>query len=978
MYWSSIIWSSYDPSYCYGHDEPTISYVSTAPGSGEDARFEVALPADGPTFTVGDFLATVWFGGTVHDVDSLDAQAFLEFQFYPAPPVYTGSNSGVQDCTSDGSFDPAYTPGSNEWFACAIVWQIDENNGGVEDAAFAGPLDSAGSTDAILVMHSNDELWVNYSGIADSSSQGWKISVNDSTDGTGGSVTLVNGGLVLSPEYSTAAAGNTLLWGASNPGAIAFAYEIGHSLNPAIPETGYYGACYPGDGVCDSYWPGEWAQAGQMDLELPVVGSAGATTYPTQIKFSSSQGGEEWINETTYSTCGYPQASTSTNCLYPWYQYRSGSYGFTFDTSNVTNETYNYGAWYQFPSTLNGEGQWNGRTVAAPWGSFATTISPLDAKVDFNRLGETDPLTVAANGTAGGQFEEGPYWFNVSASGCTSISTFVYIKTGASDNIPGSLSCGGHPPLSATAGATPTSGDSPLTVDFTGAGAGGSDSYTYGWAFGDGVTSNLQDPSHTYSSAGSYSAVLTVTDSADSDTAAASVQISVAGAVSASATANVTSGPINLSVRFTGDGSGGTPGYSYLWMFGDGQTSTARDPIHVYTSIGTFVAVLNVTDSKGKYALASVTIHTSAQTSYTVWFNETDLPAGTNWNVSIGSSTVSGSGTSLQFSVFNGSYAYLVRDANSSLRPVAAHGTFRVAGANESIFPVFEAVNFTVSFTATGLPSGSDWSVRLGNEIKTTITSGSAPSTFQFNETNASYPYEVTVPAGLVADPPSGEVGVAGGNISVEVAVSEETYSVTFTAVGLPSEVSWGITVHGVEQNSTTNESVVHASDGTFEFSVVPPGGYSASPAEGNVTVSNANQTVTITFSVVVYAVTFTETGLPNGTSWSLTLLGIVHGVAGTSYSTTLANGSYDYSVSGSGGYSPQTKSGTVHVAGQPMTVTVPFTAPASPSSPSSNPISVTTILIAIAAVGAIAAGTIIYLVGARRRKSPPTPPPAT
>jgi hypothetical protein len=266
----------------------------------------------------------------------------------------------------------------------------------------------------------------------------------------------------------------------------------------------------------------------------------------------------------------------------------------------------------------------------------------------------------------------------------------------------------------------------------------------------------------------------------------------------------------------------------------------------------------------------------------------------------------------------------------------------------------------------------------LGNEIKITVTTGSGPSTFKFNDTNGSYPFQVTVPAGLVADPSSGSVGVTGANASVDIAVSEATFAVTFVAAGLPTGLSWGVTFHGVLQNSTTNESVVHASDGTFEFTVVPPAGYSASPAKGNVTVDNANQTVTVTFTVVVYAVTFTETGLPNGTPWNLTLLGIVHGVAGTSYSTTLANGSYNYSVSGSAGYSPQTKSGMVHVAGQPMTVTVPFTGPAPPSSPSSNPISVTTILIAVAAVGAIAAGTVIYLVGARRRKSPPTPPPAT
>lgn len=82
------------------------------------------------------------------------------------------------------------------------------------------------------------------------------------------------------------------------------------------------------------------------------------------------------------------------------------------------------------------------------------------------------------------------------------------------------------PPLVATASATTTSGTAPLTVAFSGSASGGTSPYTYSWVFGDGGTSTQQNPSHTYQRAGSFNAVLTVTDSA-SRTSTKSVSISV-------------------------------------------------------------------------------------------------------------------------------------------------------------------------------------------------------------------------------------------------------------------------------------------------------------------------------------------------------------------------------------------------------------------------------------------------------------------
>jgi glucose/arabinose dehydrogenase/PKD repeat protein len=80
----------------------------------------------------------------------------------------------------------------------------------------------------------------------------------------------------------------------------------------------------------------------------------------------------------------------------------------------------------------------------------------------------------------------------------------------------------------AVASGTPTSGPTPLTVQFSSAGSNDPDGdpITYAWAFGDGTTSTAPNPSKVYNTAGNYTAVLTVRDPGGK-TGTASVPVSV-------------------------------------------------------------------------------------------------------------------------------------------------------------------------------------------------------------------------------------------------------------------------------------------------------------------------------------------------------------------------------------------------------------------------------------------------------------------
>ena len=156
---------------------------------------------------------------------------------------------------------------------------------------------------------------------------------------------------------------------------------------------------------------------------------------------------------------------------------------------------------------------------------------------------------------------------------------------------------GGTAPVAAFSGA-PVSGDVPLTVTFTDASANSPTSWS--WTFGDGGTSTAQNPVYEYTSAGTYTVVLAVSNSYGSDTETKTDYISVTEPSNppvAAFTGSPTSGEVPLTVTFA-DASTNNP-TSWSWDFGDGGTSTAQNPSYEYVTMGTYTVELTVTNAYG-------------------------------------------------------------------------------------------------------------------------------------------------------------------------------------------------------------------------------------------------------------------------------------------------------------------------------------------------------------------------------------------
>lgn len=134
-----------------------------------------------------------------------------------------------------------------------------------------------------------------------------------------------------------------------------------------------------------------------------------------------------------------------------------------------------------------------------------------------------------------------------------------------------------------------TSVSNNLVVNFTNTTVNGT---TYSWAFGNGQTSTLSNPSVTYASAGTYQVCLTATNGCGSQQFCQ--QVTVTNCVVP--TAGFTRTTNFLSATFTNTSTGAT---SYLWNFGDGGTSTQANPGHTYTSAGTYNVCLTATNACG-------------------------------------------------------------------------------------------------------------------------------------------------------------------------------------------------------------------------------------------------------------------------------------------------------------------------------------------------------------------------------------------
>lgn len=223
-------------------------------------------------------------------------------------------------------------------------------------------------------------------------------------------------------------------------------------------------------------------------------------------------------------------------------------------------------------------------------GATSTAQNPVHV---FNNSGSKTVILAASNGVVARKKTLRVAVFAAKSAGTSILSTLSPSFTSA--------------PLFPIAG---------QTVQFTDTTTGAPSSWQ--WNFGDGTTSNTQNPSHSYAAAGSYNVSLMVNSGSGSKTYSSTVTVK-SPEVPLGASFSYTPGlpTPGQAVNFT-DASKGNP-TSWQWDFGDGIKDTSENPSHIYAAAGSYGVTLTISAGSD-----------STSTSTTITIGQSDVITATS------------------------------------------------------------------------------------------------------------------------------------------------------------------------------------------------------------------------------------------------------------------------------------------------------------------------------------------------------------
>jgi len=275
---------------------------------------------------------------------------------------------------------------------------------------------------------------------------------------------------------------------------------------------------------------------------------------------------------------------------------------------------------------------------------------------------------------------------------------------------------------------------------------------------------------------------------------------------------------------------------------GTSPSSAVWDPGHSY---------VYVTDSDS-HNVSVVAI------AYGVEFNETGLPSGASWSVTLGSRPATTTGSSILFGELPATLNYSATGpAGYRLISATPGSPITVTDAGILVNLAFARASnatYALTFVETGLRSscgGSpQWSVTVNNTTET-----STSNRIGFSEPNGTYSYVISGPWGytVVSSVPVSPVTINGSAVTVQVTFSKgggtSSWTLTFSESGLRPGTTWCVTVGATLCSGSGEIRFSGLASGTYSFTVSPVSGYTAQPSAGTVTIAGQNVIVRIQFT---------------------------------------------------------------------------------------------------------------------------------
>lgn len=511
--------------------------------------------------------------------------------------------------------------------------------------------------------------------------------------------------------------------------------------------------------------------------------------------------------------------------------------------------------------------------------------------------------------------------------------------------------------------AAPTEGAAPLEVYFLDKSAGEISKWL--WSFGDGSSSTDRNPKHTYTTPGTYTVALTVTDSQGNSNKKTRTDYITVNA-SAGFTGSPTSGVAPLTVQFQAASATGVTSWS--WNFGDGQTSTEPNPRHTYTNPGQYTVSLTVTDSLGTRTetkpdyitvtpitgvLADFTAApTSGPTPLSVDFTDKSQGEITSWNWDFGDGGTSTEQNPRHTYMTPGSFTVSLTvtgpngtDTKTQADAIFASGQFPVPVADFQAVPLTGPAPLTVNFTddSTGRVTSWEWKFGDGStsdeqnpqhiyqnpgEYTVTLTVDGPNGT---DSIVREYYIKVTAAgppppsAGFTADPTSGPVPL--------------TVQFTDQSTGEITSWEWNFGDSGEGRTSTQqNPRHTYTAPGiyTVSLTVRGPGGADIRIETGYITVVQTPSTAPFAqFTAIPTAgsaplsVQFSDESVGEINSWLWNFGDGDNSTQQNPSHTYLTPGRYDVSltVTGPGGFGSRTKTSYIAVTETDTSVVADFAA---------------------------------------------------
>ena len=317
--------------------------------------------------------------------------------------------------------------------------------------------------------------------------------------------------------------------------------------------------------------------------------------------------------------------------------------------------------------------------------------------------------------------------------------------------------------------------------------------------------------------------------------------------------------------------------------------------------------------------------------TYSVVFTETGLPAGTNWFVSGFNSTLgynfykSSSTSTILVSLRNASYTYTVTTSLSGWKPSSSSGSFIVSGSPVNVPTItFSTTDHAVQFKESGLLRGTSWYV-IFNATEETSTSNN----ITFYVPNGSYTYALQTPVPgspgtrYVGSPSSGTVTVSGFNVSENVSYSTQYYLTTAVSPNGTGTVSPSSSWFSAGSSVTLTAKAL--SGYTFSsWSGSGTGSYTGTNNPLTLTMNGpVSETANFVVKPTIYTLSFTESGLPSGTSWTMTFNGATNSSTNSVMTFSAPNGTYSFGASNLSGYYTANYFGSISVKGNDVSIPI-------------------------------------------------------